>query len=329
MRVWIVDESYNGHGIEKAIIRKEMPDAGVLETGYNISDTLTKYGPEVVGVLAQIYLKIDAKIMDRMPNLKGISVYGGGYDRIDVQAATARKIIVTRVPDYCNHEVTEYVLASILRFAKRLDAFTGKLAPERWGAKAISDEPMDNWTTEKVEQLPQRVNGSTLLIIGYGKMGRMLAKKATALGMKVLAYDPYVKEAEDATLLSTLDEGLPQADFISIHAILTDETRNMIRAEQLRKMKRTAYLINSSRGEVINEKDLIEAVKNKLIRGAALDVVAEEPPAGSREILHTPRILVNPHVGYISEMSLNELRSRATKNLLLALKGEKPADAVN
>jgi len=329
MKVWIIDQSYAGHGIEKALIGSKMPEVSILETGYDISSTLAKYGSEVVGILAQIFMKIDAQIMKQMPNLRTISVYGGGYDNIDVQAATARKIIVTRVPDYCNDEVTEYVLASILRFAKRLDTFSGTAGTGRWGARAISDEPMDNWTTEKVEQLPQRVKGSTLLIIGYGKMGRVLAKKAAGLGMKILAYDPYVKEAEDATLLSSLDEGLAQADFISIHAILTNETRNMIGAEQFRKMKRTAFLINSSRGEVINEKDLIEAVKNKLIRGAALDVVAEEPPDPSREILHTPRILVNPHVGYVSAVSLRELRNRATENMLLAIKGQKPADSVN
>jgi phosphoglycerate dehydrogenase-like enzyme len=103
----------------------------------------------------------------------------------------------------------------------------------------------------------------------------------------------------------------------------------MISAEKFRKMKRTALLINSSRGEIVNEKDLIDAVRSKKIRGAALDVVTEEPPDQTREVFHTPGIIVTPHVAYLSEVSLRELKSRATKNLLQALKGEKPADAVN
>jgi phosphoglycerate dehydrogenase-like enzyme len=264
-----------------------------------------------------------------MPNLRAISVYGGGFNNIDVKAATSRKITVSRVPDYCNHEVTEYVLACIFRFARRLDRFERKAAGGTWGAAAVSKAPMDDWRTEKIEEVPQRVNGSTLLIVGYGKIGRILADKALALGMKVIAYDPYVREAQGVELISNLDEGLAEADFISIHAPLTNETRKMIQVREFLKMKRTAFLVNSSRGEIINENDLITAIKGKLIRGAALDVVADEPPGQSRPVFHTPGITVTPHVAYISETSIRELKTRATRNLLIALKGEKPEDAVN
>ena len=329
MKVWIIDEEFNSHETEKAIIRSESPGTGIIETGYDLANTLNKNGTEIAGILAQIYAKIDSRTMSQMPNLRAISVYGGGFNNVDVQAATSKKVIVSRVPDYCNHEVTEYVLASILSFAKRLDMFAEKAKSGGWGAMVVSDAAMDDWTTENIEQVPQRVSGSTLLIIGYGKIGRILASKASALGMKVLAYDPYAKETEGADLVSSLDEGLARADFISIHALLTNETRNMINAEKIRKMKRTAFLVNSSRGEIINERDLIEAVKSKTIRGASLDVVAEEPPDQSREIFHTPGIVVTPHVAYLSEVSLRELKTRATKNLLLALKGERPPDAVN
>jgi phosphoglycerate dehydrogenase-like enzyme len=329
MKVWIIDEEFNSHELEKALIRSESPGTGIIETGYDLTSALEKYGTEITGILAQIYAKIDSRTMNQMPNLRAISVYGGGFNNIDVQTATSRKIIVSRVPDYCNHEVTEYVLAWILRFARRLDMFAEKAKTGGWGATVVSDAPMDDWATEKIEQVPQRVSGSTLLIIGYGKIGRMLARKASALGMKVLAYDPYVKETEGADLVPSLNEGLAKADFISIHALLTNETRNMIDEEKFRKMKRTAFLINCSRGEITNERDLIEAVKSKTIRGAALDVVAEEPPDQSREVFHTPGIVVTPHVAYLSETSLRELKSRATKNLLMALKGERPPDAVN
>lgn len=329
MKVLIIDEEFNSHEREKELIRRRLPDTGIIETGYDTAGTLDKHAKELVGILAQIYVKIDSQIMDRMPNLRAISVYGGGFNNIDVQAATSRKVIVTRVPDYCNHEVTEYVLSCILRFAKRFDMFTEAVKGGGWGAGVVSDAPMDDWNSEKVERVPQRVNGSTLLIIGYGKIGRLLSRKAATLGMKVLAYDPYVDTATDATLVSSLDEGLAKADFVSIHALLTDETRGMINAERLRKMKRTAFLINSSRGEIINEVDLIEAVNNKTIRGASLDVVSNEPPDKSRGILHTPGIAVTPHIAYLSEASLRELKTRATNNLLTALKGDRPQDAVN
>jgi len=329
MKVWIIDEEFNSHETEKALIRSESPNTGIIETGYDLANTLARYATEITGILAQIYAKIDSRIIDRMPNLKAISVYGGGFNNIDVQAATSRKIIVSRVPDYCNHEVTEYVLACILRYAKRLDTFKDKATSGIWGAATVSGASMDEWTTDKIEEVPQRVSGSTLLIIGYGKIGRMLARKASGLGMRVLAYDPYVKEAEGAELISSIDEGLQQADFISIHALLTNETRNMISAEKFRKMRKTAFLINSSRGEIVNESDLVEAVNNKTIRGAALDVVADEPPDQSRPVFHTPGIVVTPHVAYLSEASMRELKTRATKNMLMALKGERPPDAVN
>ncbi len=207
--------------------------------------------------------------------------------------------------------------------------FTEKAKTGIWGAAAVSNAPMDDWTTEKIAEVPQRLSGSTLLIVGYGKIGRMLAHKASALGMKVIAYDPYVKKSEDANLASSLDEGLAQADFISIHALLTDETRNMIGEQEFRKMKKTAFLVNTSRGEIVKESDLVEAVENKMVRGAALDVVAGEPPDQTRAVFHTPGIIVTPHVAYISERSMRELKTRATKNLLLALKGKKSEDAVN
>ena len=264
-----------------------------------------------------------------MPNLQAISVYGGGFNNIDVTSATSRRITVSRVPDYCNHEVTEYVLACILRFAKRLDLFAQKANRGSWGAPAVSNASMDDWTAEKIEEVPQRVSGSTLLIVGYGKIGKILAAKALALGMKVIAYDPYVREAEGVELISNLDEGLAKADFISIHALLTDETRNLIQDREFRKMKKTAFLVNSARGEIVNEIDLIAAVKGELIRGAALDVVSDEPPDPSRPIFHTPGITVTPHIAYISEASMKELKTRATKNLLISLKGQKPRDAVN
>jgi len=330
MKVWIIDEEFNTHNLEKELIRHHLPDADIIETGYDTASTMERYGNEVAGILAQIYVRIDSQTISRMPNLRAISVYGGGFNNIDVQAATVKKVIVSRVPDYCNHEVTEYVLAWILRFAKRLDTFTEKAKAGGWGATVVSDAPMDGWTAEKIQQVPQRVSGSTLLIIGYGKIGRMLAGKASALGMQVLAYDPYIHEATTgATLIPSLDEGLAKADFISIHALLTNETRGMINAENFRKMKRTAFVINCARGEIVNETDLIQAVKNRAIRGAALDVVADEPPDKSREIFHTPGIAVTPHIAYLSEASLRELKTRATKNLLMALEGERPPDAVN
>jgi phosphoglycerate dehydrogenase-like enzyme len=325
----MIDEEFNGHETEKTLIRSEFPDAGIIETGYDKASTLDRYSSEITGILAQIYAKIDSQTINDLPNLKGISVYGAAFNNVDVQAATAKKVIVTRVPDYCNHEVTEYVLACLLRYAKRLDMLAEKARTGTWGATAVSNTSMDSWRTETIAEVPQRVSGSTLFIVGYGKIGRVLAQKASALGMKVIAYDPYVKKTDDTNLVSNLDEGLAQADFISIHALLTDETRNMIGEQEFRKMKKTAFLINASRGEIVNEGYLVEAVRTKMIRGAALDVVADEPPDESRPVFHTPGIIVTPHVAYISEASMRELKTRATKNLLLALKGEKSKDAVN
>jgi D-3-phosphoglycerate dehydrogenase len=329
MKVWLIDEEFNSHDVERTLINQELPELEIIESGYNLTEVLEKHGSQVTGILAQIYAKIDNKTMSRLPRLRAISVYGGGFNNVDVEFANSRKIIVTRVPDYCNHEVTEYVLANILKFAKRLDTLALRAKSGRWGAAVLSELPIDEWNSEKLQDLPQKVSGSTLLIIGYGKIGKMLAKKAEGLGMKVLAYDPYAENYEGAEMMGDIDEGLARADFVSIHALLTNETRGMLDAKRLRKMKRTAFLINSARGEIVNEKDLIEAVKNKTIRGAALDVLEGEPADLSREIFETPGILVTPHIAYISETSVQELKNRATTNLILALKGERPEDAVN
>lgn len=266
--------------------------------------------------------KVTAEVMDAMPKCKLISRLGVGIDNIDVPAATQRGIWVANVPDYGVDEVSLHAMSLLLAQLRGLPRLIADTREGRWDSSAM--RPI------------ARLTGQTLGIVGFGRIGRSLATKASGFGVRILAYDPYLDSAaiqEGGAQPADLETLLRESDFISLHLPLNDETRHIINAKTLAMMKSSTYLINTARGGLIDEAALFAAVQNKQIRGAALDVLSAEPPPKDHPVLSAllkeERILVTPHVAWYSEEAMIDMRARAAEDVVQVLRGEKPRTPVN
>lgn len=316
---WFIDEEWKDYDIETAVLREQYPDCELKFSNYNYERDLEEFGYRADAIIAQVYAQIPASTIQRLQSCKGIAVLGGGYDRVDTAAAREKGIGVTNVQGYCAEDLADYVLAAIFHFYKGLTEYHSKLQSGAWGAQAV-------------ERLPRRISHSTLLIVGCGRIGLTVAKRCQSLGMKILGYDP----DRDAAFLKergvkkvSLEEGLRLADYVSVNVRLDESTAGLLGEQEFSLMKKSAYLINTARGAVLKEDELIRALEAGTIAGAVQDVITHEPPREQEPIFSAPNCVVTPHVSYISQESFEELRGRAAWNAIQMLRGEQPADLVN
>ena len=263
------------------------------------------------------YAKVGRTALAGMPRLRIVVRTGVGYDTLDVPAATERKVMVANVPDYCVSEVADHTLALLLAWWRRIGELDQQVRAKGWG---LPLKPV------------LRLEGRTLGILGLGRMGRAVAARARGFGVRVIACDPYVPQEVFATLgiqTARLEELLRASDILTIHAPLTDETRAIICEKTLRLMQPTAVVVNTSRGGLINTDDLMRAIREGWIAGAALDVIEVEPLPLDHPIRRLPRVLLTPHAAWYSEESEPELRRRAARIVVQALRGERPASLLN
>lgn len=315
--IWIIDDEWESYAIETKVIQEAFPNAEIVVSGRSYREDAEKYAESADAVLVQVSMQLDAPLIAQLEKCKIISVYGVGYDNVDVDAATAKGIAVANVPGYCTEDVSDYVIAAIYHCNKTLLAYAKSCRGGAWGAMAA-------------KHLIHRIAGSKLLIIGLGRIGGAVAAKAKAMRMEVLCYDPYVSPEQAMGVKAvSLEDGLAQADYVSLNMRLTEETKGFLSTEAFRQMKPTAYLINASRGGTVDEAALIEAVQSGEIAGACLDVLCEEPPKPDNPMLHTDGIFVTPHISYLTQSSLDELKRTAAANAVAFLRGEPVASVVN
>jgi D-3-phosphoglycerate dehydrogenase / 2-oxoglutarate reductase len=273
---------------------------------------------EADGIINQ-YAPVSRKVIQSLKRCKVIARYGVGVNTIDLDAATEKGICVANVPDYCMDEVSDHALALILDSARKVSLANTWVKKGKWDFK--------------VTQPIYRLRGRTLGLVGFGKIPQTLAGKAKPIGLRVIAYDPYVPKSvaeELGVTLESLEELCEQSDFISVHAPLTAETKGLIGREQFNKMKKGAYLINTSRGPVVDETALIEALRIGILSGAALDVIEEEPIRPGHPFLSMESVTLTPHVAWYSEESAEEMRSKAALGVVdVLIKGEYPKYLVN
>ncbi len=264
------------------------------------------------------YAPVTRRVIERLGRCRIIARYGIGVDNVDVNAATARGIVVTNVPDYCIDEVSDHALTLLLACVRKVPFLDRRVRAGAWDARDAV--PM------------HRLRGRVLGLVGFGQIPRRLAEKARALGLELLGFDPYVG-AEEMTRYHTakapLEELLARADFVSVHAPLMTETRGMIGEAELRAMKPTAYLINTARGPIVAEEALIRALRERWIAGAALDVLETEPPPRESALRALETIILTPHVAFYSEESVQELQRKAAENVVRVLSGDAPRYPVN
>jgi len=258
------------------------------------------------------WVKITEAFLAECPNLKVISRTGVGVDNVDVEAASKRGILVLNTPQANTLSVAEHTLALMLALGKQLmvlDAHT------REGDFEI-----------RRKNLPMDLDGKTLGLIGFGSIGRMVAQKANAaFSMRILAFDPFVKQAESYVhLAASYAEVVENSDFVSIHLPLLPETRDLFNAEMIAQMKKGAFLINTSRGGIVDEQALASALESGALGGAALDVFESEPPKQDSPLMRAPNLIMTPHAAALTKECVLRVAETAAAGIADYLDGKRP-----
>jgi len=259
------------------------------------------------------YAQLDGALVRQLTRCKVIGRTGLGVDNIDLPAARERGITVTYVPDYCLHEVSDHALALLLALARKIPFANQVVQAGRWDMPAVV--PI------------RRLHGQVLGLVGFGHIPRLVAPKAQAFGLRTVAYDPYV--APDVLAAAgvagvSFDRLCEISDFISVHAPLLPATRGLIGATAFARMQRGVLIVNTARGPLIDEAALIAALDAGQVGGAALDVLAVEPPGPDSPLLHRDNVILTPHIGFYSVEALAELQTKAATDVARVLSGEPP-----
>jgi len=276
----------------------------------------------VAGILSLLNDRMDAAVMDAAgPGLKIISNYAVGFDNIDVPAATARGILVGHTPGAVTEATADLAFALLMAAARRIAEGVDYIRAGKWE------------TFEPLVLLGRDIHGATLGIVGMGRIGQAMARRARGFDMEVLYHHPLGETAAGravgAKRCATLDELLQKSDFVSLHVPLKDETRHLIDGAALHRMKKTAVLVNTARGAVVDPEALYEALRDGVIAAAALDVTDPEPLPGDHPLLGLSNCLVVPHIGSASVATRERMAVMAADNLIAALRGGVPKHLVN
>ncbi len=282
----------------------------------NSVEATKRLAADVEGIILRTNIKVTREIMDAAPHLKIISRTGVGVDNVDVPAATEKGILVCHTPGLNASSVAEQTLALILSLAKRLKIMDNAVRTGNWQIR---------YASKSVD-----LEGKILGLVGVGRIGSLVAQKCRlAFNMKGIAYDPYVKQGEGFELCSSLDQVFSQADIVSIHVPYMKETHHLVNAKLLGMMKPDAFIINTSRGEVIDEKALIEALKNASIAGAGLDVFEEEPPSPDNPLFKFDNVISTPHSAALSRECELKLAMAAAQAVVDYADGKQPMYVYN
>jgi len=280
--------------------------------------TEARDGPDLAAELAEADVLVARRdyvgraTLELAGHLRGIVTPGVGVEKVDVSAATELGIVVANSPGN-SVTVAESALLLMLALAKQMPMW---IAAARAGSEPTS------------AMRGMELHGKTLGLVAFGRIGRLTAGFAHAFGMRVLAHDPYV-QTSDLAEMAPLDVVLRQSDFVSLHPVLTPETHHLIDAARLALMKPTAYLINTSRGGVIDELALVDALQNQRLAGAGLDVFESEPPRTDNPLLHMDNVIGTPHGLSHADESLRRCASMTEDNVLAIVDGRQPPYIVN
>src|SRR5215218_3765480 len=315
---------------EKVLITRKIPDAGLqLLEGFDIT-ILSESPPErgelleavrgAAGILSTVTETVDAELMDAAgDDLKAVANMAVGYDNVDLGDANERGVVVTNTPEVLNETTADTAFMLLLAAARRLGEAERLLRSggwDAWGPKQLTGP--DVW-------------GKRLGVIGFGRIGQALARRTRGFDMELVYHDQYRNEEAEQELGARyldLDELLETADFISVHTPLTDETHHLIGATELGRMKPEAVFVNTSRGPVVDEAALADALAEGRIFAAGLDVYEEEPEVYPR-LMELENVVLAPHIGSASIETRDKMAILAAENLTAVLRGEEPKTPVN
>ncbi|RIH63088.1 C-terminal binding protein [Mariniphaga sediminis] len=317
MNIVILDSGYSSYHFEKSLFEKNGFTLKIHPSYKGEKSEKMLFAREADGILVR-HTPIDEDFLSEMKNLKALVRYGVGYDNVDVDACTRHGVKVANVQGYANHAVSEHALALLLACSRGMWDTRSQIA-NRFVAPPVKD----------IFELHDK----TLGIIGLGRIGSTFGKKAVPLFRETIASDPYkppnyfdsfgIKKV-------SLDKVLKESDIISIHCNLTSETTHLLNKDTFSKMKKKPVIINTARGEVVDEKALLKALEAGQIHSAGLDVYENEPVTKAQEtLIHHPRTICTGHYAWYSDYAAEELQKRAARNLLHLLKGENVEDCLN
>lgn len=312
--VTVVDCDHPSIDIERAVLRDICPDVPWLRC--KTEDEVIAHCADSDGLII-MYAPMTRRVLEQLPRCKVIARYGVGVDTVDLAAAADLGIIVSNVPDYGTHEVSDHALAMMLCLTRKIAYASSLVKNGQWDFRLM--HPV------------YRHQVQTIGIIGIGRIGSAMAHKTHALGMKVLAHDPFVDpdSRPDYVEFVSLEELLNRSDVVSVHCPLNDSTRYLLDEDRLRQMKPTAYLINTARGSIVDEAALDRLLADKQLAGAALDVLSMEPGSPVHPLFRHDNFLVSPHMAWHSEESAQELKRKAAEEVRRVLCGQTPNYQVN
>jgi D-3-phosphoglycerate dehydrogenase len=282
----------------------------------NTADDVIALGRDADAIITQ-FVPITARVIGELSRCKVIVRYAIGLDNIDVRAATERRIMVANVPDYCIAEVSDHAVALILALIRKIKVMDGEVQRGKWSYRPAEPIP--------------RLADLRLGLVGFGHIAREVARKARALGFQAIcAHDPYVNPSEcpevDFAPLAVL---LESSDIVSIHAPATAETRHLIDGAALARMKRGAFLVNTSRGALVSEPDLCRALQEGRLAGAALDVLEDEVKVHGNPLAGRGNVILTPHMAWYSTGSIAELQRKVAEQVRQAILEGRPSNWVN
>ncbi len=317
----------------KVFVTREIPERGLSKIREHFDvDLWTDEAPppksvilervrDVDALVSLLTDPIDAEVFDAAPRLRIVSQYAVGYDNIDVEEATRRGIYVTNTPGVLTETVADFTFALMLAVARRVVEADRYVREGRW---KVAWHPLMMLGTD--------VYGRTLGIVGMGRIGSAVARRAKGFGMRILYYDSRRREDLERELgaeFVNLNRLLEESDYVSLHVPLTPETYHLIGEEQLRRMKPTAFLINTARGKVVDQRALYRALKEGWIAGAGLDVFEQEPIPADDPLLKLDNVVLAPHAASASHETRSKMAEMVAENLIAFLRGEVPPNLVN
>ncbi len=315
-KVLITDHVWPNTDPERKVL--EAAGAEVLIAPDGEESTLIELSKDVDAIMT-CFAQVTENVVKAAKKCVVIGRFGVGTDNIAVDTATELGIAVTYVPDYCIDEVSDHVMAMLNTWNRKISIFDQSVKRDGWGHIGLTMRIM-------------RLRGKTIGILGFGRIGQAVAKKAAAFGMTVLAHDPIISETtakEHGAQLVDLQELLTLSDFVTLHAPLIPSTHHMIGESELNLMKKEAFLINAARGPLIDENALYKALKNGNIAGAGLDVMEDNVPAKSHPLLQLDNTIITPHTAFFSQESTLELEQRAATEVVNVYQGLMPDNLYN
>jgi D-3-phosphoglycerate dehydrogenase len=314
-KVVVSDNRHGDYSIEAEVLKPV--DAEVVIEDCSTVEEMIIACRDADGVLLD-QAPMPAQVIENMTKCKVVSRYGVGYDNVDVEACTKKKIYVANVPDYCMEDVSDHAMALFFSSVRRI---------------ALRDKQVRQGGWNMDRSGIYRIKGKVFALIGFGNIARCLVRKLSGLGLKkVLVYDPYVsKEIIEASgaQKTDLETALAEADYISLHMPVTPETKGIINKKAFSLMKNSAILINTARGPLVDEEALIDALSTGKIAFAGLDTHRKEPLPGGSPLLKMDNCILSDHVGFYSYESMKELHTKIAQNVKAVLEGGKPIYPVN